>query len=560
MCANDGSRTGGEILVDQLVMHGVRHVFCVPGESYLAALDAFHDRDIAVTVCRQEGGAAMMAEAHGKATGRPGICFVTRGPGITNASAGIHIAAQDSTPLIVFVGQVAREMREREAFQEVNYRAVFSTMAKWVTEIDDAARIPELVSRAFYTATNGRPGPVVIALPEDMLTDRAIVGDAPAFEPVETWPGLTDMSRLQKMIWVAQRPIMLLGGSRWSEKASASVMRFAERFDLPVATTFRRAHLFNALHPSYAGDLGIAPNPKLLARIKAADLIILVGGRMSEMPSQSYTLFEIPAPKQTFVHVHPGIEELGRVYRPALAIHAAPTAFAAALEGLQAPNEIPWREETRTAHDDYLAFSEQATEVPGAVNVGEIMVWLRDRLSPDDIVCNGAGNFAAWIHRFYRFRKFGTQVAPTSGSMGYGVPAAVAMQRLYPGRTVFCLAGDGDFLMNGQEFATAVQYELPIIVAVVDNGMYGTIRMHQEREYPGRVVATALRNPDFAAYARAFGGFGATVDKTADFPAAFHAAKASGLPSILHLKVDANAISPVTTLDAIRQKALAGQR
>jgi acetolactate synthase-1/2/3 large subunit len=560
MRANDGSRTGGEILVDQLVTHGVRHVFCVPGESYLAALDAFHDRAIAVTVCRQEGGAAMMAEAHGKATGRPGICFVTRGPGITNASAGIHIAAQDSTPLIVFVGQVAREMRDREAFQEVNYRAVFGTMAKWVTEIDDAARIPELVSRAFYTAANGRPGPVVIALPEDMLTDRAIVGDAPAFEPVETWPGLTDMSRLQKMIWAAQRPIMLLGGSRWTEKASASVMRFAERFDLPVATTFRRAHLFDALHPSYAGDLGIAPNPKLLARIKASDLVILVGGRMSEMPSQSYTLFEIPAPKQTLVHVHPGIEELGRVYRPALAIHAAPSAFAAALEGLQAPHEIPWREETRIAHGDYLAFSGEATQVPGAVNVGEIMVWLRDQLAPDDIVCNGAGNFAAWIHRFYRFRKFGTQIAPTSGSMGYGVPAAVGMKRLYPGRTVFCLAGDGDFLMNGQEFATAVQYELPVIVAVVDNGMYGTIRMHQEREYPGRVVATALRNPDFAAYARAFGGFGATVEKTVDFPAAFQAAKSSGLPSILHLKVDANAISPGTTLEAVRQKALAGQR
>lgn len=559
MRANDGSRTGGEILVDQLLAHGVRHVFCVPGESYLAALDAFHDRAVAVTVCRQEGGAAMMAEAHGKATGRPGICFVTRGPGATNASAGIHIAMQDSTPLIVFVGQVGRDMREREAFQELNYRAVFGTMAKWVTEIDDAARIPELVSRAFYEATNGRPGPVVIALPEDMLTDRAIVADAPTFEPVETWPGLTDMSRLQKMIWAAKKPITLLGGSHWSEKACASVMRFAERFAMPVATTFRRAHLFDALHPCYAGDLGIGPNPKLLARVKDADLVILVGGRMGEMPSQSYTLFEIPAPKQTFVHVHPGIEELGRVYRPALAIHAAPTAFAAALEGLQAPNEISWRAETKTAHADYLAFSETATDVPGNVNVGAIMVWLRGQLSPDDIVCNGAGNFAAWIHRFYRFRKFATQIAPTSGSMGYGVPAAVGMKRLLPERTVFCLAGDGDFLMHGQEFATAVQYELPIIIAVVDNGMYGTIRMHQEREYPGRVVATALRNPDFAAYARAFGGFGATVEKTADFAKAFNDARASGKPAIIHLKVEGDAISPSTTLAAIRQKALSGR-
>lgn len=559
MRANDGSRTGGEILVDQLLAHGVRHVFCVPGESYLAALDAFHDRAVAVTVCRQEGGAAMMAEAHGKATGRPGICFVTRGPGATNASAGIHIAMQDSTPLIVFVGQVGRDMREREAFQELNYRAVFGTMAKWVTEIDDAARIPELVSRAFYEATNGRPGPVVIALPEDMLTDRAIVADAPTFEPVETWPGLTDMSRLQKMIWAAKKPITLLGGSHWSEKACASVMRFAERFAMPVATTFRRAHLFDALHPCYAGDLGIGPNPKLLARVKDADLVILVGGRMGEMSSQSYTLFEIPAPKQTFVHVHPGIEELGRVYRPALAIHAAPTAFAAALEGLQAPNEISWRGETKTAHADYLAFSETATDVPGNVNVGAIMVWLRGQLSPDDIVCNGAGNFAAWIHRFYRFRKFATQIAPTSGSMGYGVPAAVGMKRLLPERTVFCLAGDGDFLMHGQEFATAVQYELPIIIAVVDNGMYGTIRMHQEREYPGRVVATALRNPDFAAYARAFGGFGATVEKTADFAKAFNDARASGKPAIIHLKVEGDAISPSTTLAAIRQKALSGR-
>ncbi|MDT3683515.1 MAG: thiamine pyrophosphate-binding protein [Pseudorhodoplanes sp.] len=559
MRANDGSRTGGEILVDQLVAHGVQHAFCVPGESYLAALDAFHDRSVAITVCRQEGGASMMAEAHGKATGRPGICFVTRGPGATNASAGIHIAMQDSTPMIVFVGQVARDMREREAFQELNYRAVFGTMTKWATEIDDAARIPELVSRAFHEATNGRPGPVVIALPEDMLTDRAVVADALPFEPVETWPGLTDMSRLQKIIWAAKKPVMLLGGSRWSEKACASVMRFAERFAMPVATTFRRAHLFDALHPCYAGDLGIGPNPKLLARIKAADLVILVGGRMGEMPSQSYSLFEIPTPKQTFVHVHPGIEELGRVYRPTLAIHAAPTAFAAALEGLQAPTEIVWRDDTTAAHADYLAFSEKATEVPGGVNVGEIMTWLRTQLAPEDFVCNGAGNFSAWIHRFYRFRRFATQIAPTSGSMGYGVPAAIGIQRLYPERTVFCLAGDGDFLMHGQEFATAVQYELPVIIAVVDNGMYGTIRMHQEREYPGRVVATALRNPDFAAYARAFGGFGATVEQTADFARAFADAKASGQPAIIHLKVAGEAISPSTTLGAIRQKALSGR-
>src|SRR5436190_14743855 len=310
MRANDGTRTAAEVLIDQLVVHGVAHVFCVPGESYLAALDAFHDRDIAITVCRQESGAAIMAEACGKATGRPGICFVTRGPGATNAAAGVHIARQDSTPMILFVGQIAREMREREAFQELDYRAVFGTMAKWATEIDDPTRIPELISRAFYTATSGRPGPVVIALPEDMLVERIAVPDAPAFEPVETWPGATDMSRLQKLLWAAERPIMLLGGSRWAPVACAAVARFAERFALPVATTFRRAHLFDPGHPCYAGDLGIGPNPKLVARIKAADLIVLIGGRLPERPSQSYTLLDIPAPRQTFVHVYPDVGEL----------------------------------------------------------------------------------------------------------------------------------------------------------------------------------------------------------------------------------------------------------
>ena len=557
MRAKDNARTGGEILVDQLVVHGVRHVFCVPGESYLAALDAFHDRDIALTVCRHEGGAAVMAEAAGKDTGRPGICFVTRGPGATNASSGIHIARQDSTPMIVFVGQVARRMREREAFQELDYRAVFGSIAKWVTEIDAPERIPELISRAFFTATSGRPGPVVIALPEDMLTERAAVADASAFEPVETWPGLTDMSRLQKLLWAADKPIAIVGGSRWSEAAYAALARFAGRFSLPVCNGFRRAHLFDALHPCYAGDFGIGPNPKLLARVKAADLVLLIGDRMSEMSSQSYTLWDIPNVQCKLVHVHPGAEELGRVYRPHLAIHAAPTAFCASLEGLQPPNDIRWRGETEAAHADYLAWTEEATEVPGPVNLGAIMVWLREHLPPDSFICNGAGNFSTWIHRFYRFRRFGTQVAPTSGSMGYGVPAAVAMKRLHPERQVVCVAGDGDFLMSGQEFATAMQYELPVVVVVADNGMYGTIRMHQERDYPGRVVATGLKNPDFAAYAKSFGGFGATVEKTAGFAAAFAAAVKSGLPAIIHLKLDPQGITPTTTLDAIRKKSLA---
>ncbi|HEY6258782.1 MAG TPA: thiamine pyrophosphate-binding protein [Xanthobacteraceae bacterium] len=556
MRPNDGTRTAAQVLIDQLAVHGVRHVFCVPGESYIAALDALHDGPIAVTVCRQEGGAAIMAEAVGKVTGRPGICFVTRGPGATNAAAGLHIARQDSTPMILFFGQIARDMREREAFQELDYRAVFGTIAKWATEIDDPARIPELISRAFYVATSGRPGPVVIALPEDMLVEQVTVGDAPAFAPVETWPGQNDMSRLQKLIWAAARPIVLAGGSRWSEPAAAALARFAERFALPVATTFRRAHLMDALHPCYAGDLGIGPNPKLLARVKAADLVVLIGGRMGEMPSQRYTLFDIPAPQQTFVHVHPGTDELGRVYRPHLAVNAAPTAFAAALEALQPPNEIPWREATAAAHAEYLAWTEQPTAVPGAVNMGEVVAGLRARLPLDAFMCNGAGNFSIWVHRYYRYRRYGIQVAPISGSMGYGVPAALAMKRLHPERTVIAFAGDGDFLMTGQEFATAVQYDLPIIVIVVDNGMYGTIRMHQEREFPGRVSGTNLRNPDFAAYARAFGGFGATVERTADFADAFAAAERSGKPSLLHIKVDPEAITPTTTLVAIREKAL----
>ena len=556
MRSNDGTRSGGEILIDQLALHGVRHAFCVPGESYLAALDAFYGSPIALTVCRHESTAAMAAEAVGKASGRPGICFVTRGPGATNASAGIHIARQDSTPMIMFVGQVARAMRERDAFQELDYRAVFGSMTKWATEIDDPARIPEIVSHAFHAACSGRPGPVVIALPEDMLTERVAVPDAEAFEPVEIWPGLTDMSRLQKMLWAAKRPVALIGGSRWSEAACAALMRFAERFALPVATTFRRGHLFDALHPCYAGDLGIGPNPKLLARIKAADLVLLIGGRLSEMPSQGYTLFDIPEPQTKLVHVHPGADELGRVYRSALAVNASPTAFCSALEGLQPPNEIAWKGESDIAHADYLAWTEAATKVPGAVNLGAVMVWLRENLPADAIITNGAGNFAGWIHRFYRFRKYNAHVAPTSGSMGYGFPAAIAMKTLYPERPVVCVAGDGDFLMTGQDFATAVQYALPIVVVLADNSLYGTIRMHQEREYPGRVIATDLRNPDFAAYAMAFGGYGALVEKTADFPAAFAQAVATAKPSIIHLKIDPEAITPGTTLSAIREKAL----
>jgi acetolactate synthase-1/2/3 large subunit len=459
--------------------------------------------------------------------------------------------------MIMFVGQVGRDMRDREAFQELDYRAVFGTLAKWATEIDDPSRIPEIVSRAFHTACNGRPGPVVIALPEDMLRERVSVSDAGRFEPIETWPGQSDMRRLQELLAAAKSPIALVGGSRWTEQASKELLRFAERFALPVATTFRRGHLVEAMHPCYAGDFGIGPNPKLLARVKSADLVLLIGGRFSEMPSQGYSVFDIPEPQSKLIHVHPGADELGRVYHPHLAINATPAAFCAALETLHPPKDIAWRGASDAAHADYLAWGEKATAVPGAVNLGEIMVWLRDNLPAEAIVTQGAGNFSGWVHRFYRVRKFGGLVGATSGSMGYGLPAALAMQALHPDRPVVCVAGDGDFLMTGQDFATAVQYGLPVIVLVADNGIYGTIRMHQERDYPGRVIATDLRNPDFVAYALAFGGYGALVEKTTDFPAAFAAARASGKPSIIHLKIDPDAITPATTLSAIREKSLA---
>ncbi|QIB35004.1 thiamine pyrophosphate-binding protein [Ancylobacter pratisalsi] len=552
------SRTGARILVDALVANGVERAFGVPGESYLDVLDAMSDTAIDFIICRQEGSAAMMAEASGKLTGRPGVCFVTRGPGSTNASAGVHIAQQDSTPMILFVGQISRAMRGREAFQEVDYRAVFGTLAKWAVEIDDAARIPEVIARAFRVAMQGRPGPVVVALPEDMLSDIVDVPDAPRVEPTETWPGLTDMMRLQKMLWAASRPVMVLGGGRWNSKAVASVVRFAERFDLPVCASFRRQMLFPADHGSYAGDIGFSLNPRLLERLRQADLIILAGGRFGEVPSQGYTLLGIPDPGAALVHVHSDADELGRVYQPSLAINATPAAFAAALEGVQPPNTIAWSDWRAAARADYVAWSEEPPANPGAVQMATLVRYLRD-LPADTTICNGAGNFAIWVHRFHRFRRFGTQLAPTSGSMGYGVPAAIAAKRMQPDRTVVAVCGDGDFLMTGQEFATAVQYDVPIVAVIIDNGMYGTIRMHQEREHPTRVFGTTLRNPDFAAYARAFGGFGVTVERDADFSAGLDAAFASGKPAIVHVKLDPEAITPTTSLSALREKSLASR-
>ena len=553
-------RSVAQALVAQLVAQGVRRAACVPGESYLAVLDALRDSAIEMTVCRHEGGAAMMADAIGRATGEPGVCFVTRGPGAANASVGVHIAEQDSTPMVLFVGLVDRAVRGRGAWQEIDLAAMFGGLAKWVVELDDPARIAEVVSRAFHLAVSGRPGPVVIGLPRDVLTLPAPDGDAPRVQPVEAGPDAAASRALQEMIAQARRPLVIVGGSRWDEAPRTALHRFAERFELPVATSYRRAPLFDALHPGYAGDLGLGPNPRLIARIKAADLVLLIGGRLGEVPSQGHTLFGLPDPGVALVHVHPDPDELGRLYRPTLGIVASPRRFAAALDGLAPPDARPWRGGTAEAHRDYLDWSEQATPQPGAVNFGEIVVQLRSLLDREAIICNGAGGYAAWLHRFYRFREPGTHIAPASATMGYGPPAAIAVQQLYPARRVISISGDGDFLMNGQEFATQVQYALPIVNLVVDNASYGSIRLSQEREFPGRVMATDLKNPDFAAYARAFGGFGATVERTGDFPDAFQSACASGVPAIVHIKVDVECMTPMATLSQIRAQASATGR
>ncbi|MGA2795828.1 MAG: thiamine pyrophosphate-binding protein [Roseiarcus sp.] len=507
------SRTGGRILADALARNGVDRAFCVPGESYLALLDALYDSPISVTVFRQEGGAAMAAEAWGKLTGRPGIVMATRGPGAANASAGLHVGRQDSTPMILLLGQVARRMRGREAFQEIDAKKFFG----------------------------------------EVVRESAVVADAEPWAQVESFPGLTQMAELQEMLWAAQRPFVILGGSRWSEAAVGGMRRFVERFDLPVGCSFRRQMLFDHDHPNYAGDVGIGVNPALARRVKEADVLLLVGGRMSEMPSSGYTLIDIPEPRQALVHVHPGSEQLGRVYRPTLAFNASPTAFVAALEGLQPPNAIAWGVETRAANASFRAWSAPTKNV-GAVQLAEIVAWLRQRLPDDAILTNGAGNYSGWVHRFFRFRRYGAQLAPTSGTMGYGLPAAIAAKLKYPERSVVAFAGDGCFQLTSQEFATAVQYRAAVVVVIVNNGVHGTIRMHQERDYPGRVIATDLVNPDFAAVARAYGGHGETVAATEEFAPAFERAVASGKPAIIEVKFDREAIATSTTLSAISGK------
>jgi len=551
--------SGGEILVETLITHGARHVFCVPGESFLAVLDALHDAPLTLTVCRQEGGAAMMADAYGKLTGEPGICFVTRAPGATNASAGVHIAREDSTPMILFIGQVARGIQEREAFQEIDYRRMFGPLAKWVAEIDDPERIPEFVTRAFYTATSGRPGPVVLALPEDVLSATAGLKPVDRYRRVEAHPGEDDMARLAAMLAAAQRPFVLVGGGGWSAEACADLRTFSENWRLPVGVSFRCQDYFDNEHANYAGDVGIGVNPKLRQRVQAADLLLVLGARLGEMTTGGYKLLDIPKPRNTLIHAYPGPEEIGRVYQPALGINAAMGPMARALARLEPPAQPGWAEETAKAHADYLEWTTPPA-IPGEVQLGEIMDWLGNRLPADAILTNGAGNYSAWPNRFHRYRCYRTLLGPTSGSMGYGLPAAVAAKRLYPERTVIAFAGDGCFLMTAQEFATACQYGLAIMVILINNAMYGTIRMYQERAYPGRVSGTALENPDFAALARAFGGHGETVARTEDFAPAFERAVASFRPALIELRVDPEAITPSMTLSEIRTKAVADKK
>jgi acetolactate synthase-1/2/3 large subunit len=549
------ANTAARRIVDTLVMNGIDRVFCVPGESYLAVLDALADvRDrIQVIACRHEAGAANMAEAYGKLTGKPGVCMVTRGPGATHASIGVHTAHQDSTPMILFVGQIALTDRGRGAFQEVDYREVFGGLAKWATEIESPERTVEVVERAFATALQGRMGPVVIALPEDIL--HADGGPAP-IRPVTPARAALDpafVEQVRARLAKAERPLLVLGGSGWTEEAAAAIGDWAERIGLPVSLSFRRKDILSNARPNYAGDLGLGCNPKLTARARAADLILAIGARLGENPTQGYTLFDRARTAETLIHIHPGAEELGRVWTPLISATADNSLAAHALSAID-PGRT-WHDEAAAAHADYQAFS---TPVPvtGAVNMSECMAHLHDGLPPTAIVTNGAGNFAAWLHRFYRHRACRTQLAPTSGAMGYGYPAALAAKSVHPDREVICIAGDGDYLMTGQEIATAVQYGINAVVVVVDNGTYGTIRMHQEMHYPGapRTIATDLKNPDFVKYAEAFGAFGIRCERTEDFPAALRAARNAGRPALVHLITSAEDIAPNRTITGLRSQ------
>jgi acetolactate synthase-1/2/3 large subunit len=548
------TRSGGRILVDQLALHGVERVFGVPGESFLPVLDALLDSQIRFVVCRHEAGAANMAEAVGKLTGRPGVSLVTRGPGATHAAVGLHTAYQDGTPLVLLIGQVARNETEREAFQELDYRRTFGRMTKWVAEVDSAARLPELVARAFATATSGRTGPVVLALPEDMLAEEAEVPDALCYRPAQASPGAHDLDRMRELVQASRRPLVVVGGQPWSEQAHAQLAAWCEASRLPVAGAWRCQDYVDNLSPSFAGHLGLAADPQLVRRLRDADMLLLVGTRLGDIETSGFRTFIPPATDKTFVHVHPSPEELGRVYQPTLPIVASGPAFAAALAGVEPLDGAVWAEWTVQAHTQFVE-NMAGRELPGALRLTDVMEHLRTRLPHDALLTNGAGNFAIWAHRFYAFRTYRTQLAPASGAMGYGLPAAIAAKLVHPERIVVCFTGDGDFQMSGQELATAVQEGAPIVVLVVDNGMYGTIRMHQERQYPGRPSGTDLRNPDFAALARAYGAHGERVERSEDFAAAFERALAAGVPAVLQLVVDPEAVTPRQTLAEIRAAA-----
>jgi acetolactate synthase-1/2/3 large subunit len=557
-------RTGGQLVVDQLAANGIEAAFCVPGESYLAVLDALYDTETRLITCRHEAGAANMAVAYGKLTGRPGVCLVTRGPGATQASVGVHTAAQDSAPLLLLVGQVGRRVRGRESFQELDVPAVFGPMAKWAAEADDPARLPELLARAFEVATSGRPGPVVLALPEDVLAATARVADARPARPVAPGVAPAALARLRELLGGARRPLVIAGGPGWTEAAAADLRAVAEASRLPVAASWRSQDVLDNRSPSYVGDLGVSTNPALAERVRAADLVVAVGPRLGEITTGGYRLLEAPVPRQRLVHVHPGLAELGRLYQPDLAVNAAVAPFLAAWRSVPPVRGDAWAAWTEAARSNYQAWVRPwpadgparpgaSPAAPGLVDLGQALAMLRERLPDDAILASGAGNYSIWVHRFFQFRRHGTQLAPKSGAMGFALPAALAAKVVHPRRTVVAVTGDGDFLMCGHELATAVQHRLEVVVLVVDNGMYGTIRMHQERAYPGRVIATDLQNPDFAALAEAYGAAGETVAATADLPAALDRAFAAGRPAVLALRTDPEAIAPGLTLSDLRR-------
>jgi acetolactate synthase-1/2/3 large subunit len=548
------TRGGGRLLADQLALHGADLAFCVPGESYLPLLDGLYDHrdDIRVVTCRHEAAACNAAEAYGKLTGRPGICLVTRGPGATHAANGVHTARQDSTPLVLLVGQVARGERGRESFQELDYEQVFGPMTKWAFEVGDTDRIPELVARAFATAVSGRPGPVMLALPEDVLSAETDAADAAPYQATTPVPAPPALRELRARLERAERPFVLVGGGPWDEPSARRFSAWAQACGLPVGATFRRQDIVDNRLACYAGDVGLGINPALAARIREADLIVAVGTRLTEIETQGYTLLAPPRPAQALVHVHPDPGELGRVYQADLPILAGMRPFAAALEHFGPVDGGRWGAWAADARADYVANLRHGPAPGSGVDLGEVMAHLRAVLPEDAIVCNGAGNYTVWVHRFLQYRRFGTQLAPQSGSMGYGLPAALAAQLVHPDRLVVAFAGDGCFQMSAHELATAVQERLPIVVVVVNNGTLGTIRMHQERRFPGRVIGTDLVNPDFVALARAYGAAGERVHDAAGFPAAFERARAADRPAVVELVTDPEALTPRAALSAIR--------